>query len=75
MEFLWTNPPNATQGSRVSLDWVLVSSGGGVILQLKTQDDKVRERPLLSLWSVEGYFGAVDMLHMAMVRGLTGPLC
>lgn len=32
------------------------------------QEDKVRERPLLSLWSVEGYFGVVDMLHMAMVR-------
>lgn len=47
---------------------------GGAILQLETlgifcpQDDKVRERPLLSLWSVEEYFGAVDMLHMAMVR-------
>lgn len=46
---------------------------GGLILHLETlgtfcpQDDKVRERPLLSLWSVEGYFGAVDMLHMAMV--------
>lgn len=49
---------------------------GGAILQLETlgifcpQDDKVRERLLLSLWSVEEYFGAgaVDMLHMAMVQ-------
>lgn len=68
------------QGSWVSLDWVLVNSvcvGRGAILQLETlgifcpQDDKVRERPLLSLWSVEEYFGAVDMLHMAMVREST----
>lgn len=30
------------------------------------QDGEVRERPQLSLPSIEGYFGTVDMLHVVM---------